>query len=104
METARWTTTSTPGAPRNPEEGFDDDAIDLAKRGRAITQKSMDTTPGQTHAEWRSFARFGRKNFGESARLAPLCREYHEAVESYTDRCGEVQTEVGNAYQSPIAA
>ena len=53
-----------PEHPRSPEEGFGEDAIELATRGRIIAQKSMDTTPAQSYAQWISYGRPERQKNG----------------------------------------
>lgn len=51
--------------PYFPTFGFDEDASELAKRGRAIVQKAMDASPATAQDQCRPYARMGRK-IGES--------------------------------------
>ena len=50
-----------PASPRDPEECSDGDAIELARRGRGVARKSMETTPSVAYSQWRPYARLGRK-------------------------------------------
>ena len=89
--------------PRNTEEVFAEYAMELVKRGSAITQKSMDATPAVAYGYWISYARLGRMRFGESSNLEPLYRAYRESMAAYIERWGNAQREV-EAYRAAIAA
>ena len=72
-----------PAHPRYREEGFEDDAIEIARRGRAITQKSADASPGAEYNQWRSYVRLGRRLIGVGANMEPAHREYNEEILVY---------------------
>ena len=95
-----------PAPPENPlfpEQGFDDDAIDLAKRGRMSTQKSTDTTPEKAHAQWMSYVMLERKENGPNASSDPLTCGYQEAVRAYMERRGNVQRQDNAMWEAYLA-
>ena len=93
-----------PERPSNPEDGFDDDAIGVAKRGRMVAQKSMDTTPAQAHAQWGSYVRLERERNGPDASLDHLTREYREAATAYKERWGDARRNVNTMWEDYVKA
>ena len=92
-----------PVCPLNPEEGFDDDIIELAMRGRAVNKTAMDKTPSAAYMQWRSLVRLERKHNGPDADLKVLTQEYLEAVRDYRERWWAVQRAVESAYEGDNA-
>ena len=93
-----------PERPRGHEEGFDDDAIELAQLGRGITRRSMETTPAVGYNQWRPYVILERKRMGESDNLEQMYREYRKAVAAYEDRWLVAQREIQVPYDAEIAA
>ena len=59
---------SPPDQPRNPLQGFDDDAaIALEKRGYLLATKAVEVSAAASHGKWRPYVRMGKKSGGETA-------------------------------------
>ena len=70
-----------PNEPEGPMEGFDDEAILLAKLGYALAVKSIEESAAAAHRQWRSYIRLDRKKYREECSLGPLYTEFYEAVD-----------------------
>ena len=70
----------TPDGPRNPEEGFEEEVLSVARRGREYLQ--IPTARGQSSAQakWRSMLRPNRYHGGTEENLY---KEYTKAVRNY---------------------
>ena len=92
MEEAGRASAFAPTIPRNPAEGYEDDAIELAKRGGSISRKSMETTPAQAYAQWRAYVRMGKTPRGighpgtSGPRIPRRCRILRRKVGSIAER------------------
>ena len=69
--------------PVNPEEGFSQDAIDYAHRGRAIVKLAVEVSTLKAQEKWRSNVRSRIRHGGTEQ---DLFEEYNEAVAAYQRR------------------
>ena len=72
-----------PSGPRNPEGGFGEEALLVARRGRDRTRFSMERGQASAQANWRSVIRPSRYNGGIEEELY---NEYTQAVRNYIMR------------------
>ena len=91
-----------PSKPTGPEIGFDDEAIELAKRGREISQRSVDVSPAVGPSQWGFHRRTHGRLDGQNSSMDPLYQAYYVDVERYVVRWGRTQhrlAEVKRAYE-----
>ena len=74
--------------PYNPTVGFDDEVIDLAKRGREIVQKAADASPAAAQDLRMPYTLTETKIRGEGCSFDPLYRPFYDAVTAYKTRWG----------------
>ena len=72
-----------PIGPEDPTEGYSEEAMELALRGRNMVQLAVETTPAAAHAKWRSKLRTHAKHGGTEDQL---WEEYRVAVRNYKRR------------------
>lgn len=92
-----------PEHPSNPLDGFDDDAIMLAKRGHKLALQEVQVSSDAAHNQCRSYVRHERRNFGDGCSREPLYQEFYASVESYRERWLEDQDKVGMEYADSAA-
>ena len=72
-----------PSGPRNPEEGFGDEAIRIARRGREHARIAMERGQSSAQSNWRSMVRSCRHHDGDENELFD---QYTQAVRNYVMR------------------